>query len=271
MRRGFTLIELAVAVGLLAMIFLLSSSVFKVSIDSQRLAAANADIMQKLRAITDQLNADLKGAIWNAPGQVVFETAQSKINGQQETVRSDRIVFFATGDFETTREYPAQTGETTTGNTASIYYGLADTGAKNPREKILVRRQTVLTSDSNLPANGGLEDRDEYHETSLAEWRTNPPVTTSEWIKRLDVEPNDLKQDDIVVYMAGGVDDFTIQYVGWDDTGREFNQWRPTDIEADGWDRDFVPRAFKFSFRLYDSKGVIKNGREFTHIVYLGK
>jgi len=33
---------------------------------------------------------------------------------------------------------------------------------------------------------------------------------------------------------------------------------------------DFYPEALKFTFRLYDSKGVIENGREFTHIVYLG-
>ena len=29
-------------------------------------------------------------------------------------------------------------------------------------------------------------------------------------------------------------------------------------------------RALKFTFTLYDSKGVIKEGRTFTHIVYLG-
>jgi hypothetical protein len=29
------------------------------------------------------------------------------------------------------------------------------------------------------------------------------------------------------------------------------------------------PTALKFTFTLYDSKGVIKNGRTFTHIVYL--
>jgi hypothetical protein len=36
---------------------------------------------------------------------------------------------------------------------------------------------------------------------------------------------------------------------------------------------DLIPglgRALKFTFTLYDSKGVIKDGRTFTHIVYLG-
>jgi prepilin-type N-terminal cleavage/methylation domain-containing protein len=31
----------------------------------------------------------------------------------------------------------------------------------------------------------------------------------------------------------------------------------------------FYPQALKFTFRLYDSKGIIKSGRTFTHIVYL--
>jgi len=31
----------------------------------------------------------------------------------------------------------------------------------------------------------------------------------------------------------------------------------------------FYPKALKFTFRLYDSKGVLEGGRRFTHIVYL--
>jgi hypothetical protein len=38
-----------------------------------------------------------------------------------------------------------------------------------------------------------------------------------------------------------------------------------------GDERDFYPRALKFTFTIYDSKGVIKNGRTFTHIVYIGE
>jgi hypothetical protein len=32
---------------------------------------------------------------------------------------------------------------------------------------------------------------------------------------------------------------------------------------------DFFPAAFKFTFTLYDSKGIIKDGMTFTHIVYV--
>jgi hypothetical protein len=78
--------------------------------------------------------------------------------------------------------------------------------------------------------------------------------------------------------MAKGVSNFRIEYERWDDiTGRFV--WLP----GGGGDGTFVDsdhaiqfeegpgtRALKFSFRLHDSKGIIKNGRRFTHIVYIG-
>ncbi|MHC4157360.1 MAG: type II secretion system protein [Planctomycetota bacterium] len=50
MRRGFTLIELVVAVAILALISSFAGAIFSVSIDSHRTAMANAEIMRKLRA-----------------------------------------------------------------------------------------------------------------------------------------------------------------------------------------------------------------------------
>ena len=60
-----------------------------------------------------------------------------------------------------------------------------------------------------------------------------------------------------VTYMAKGVDDFTIDI--WDGT-----VWAHTNYNA-------VPKALKFTFTLYDSKGILKNGRQFTHIIYIGE
>ncbi|HPS55403.1 MAG TPA: prepilin-type N-terminal cleavage/methylation domain-containing protein, partial [Sedimentisphaerales bacterium] len=59
MKKGFTLIELVVAVGILAMMLGFTSVIFNVSIKGARVVNANAEIMQKLRAITDQLDSDL--------------------------------------------------------------------------------------------------------------------------------------------------------------------------------------------------------------------
>ena len=61
MKKGFTLIELVIAIALLAMALGFSGIVFKVSTEMHRTSGANAEIMQKLRAITDQLNQDFEG------------------------------------------------------------------------------------------------------------------------------------------------------------------------------------------------------------------
>ena len=109
MRKGFTLIELVVAVAILAMVISFSTIVFKVSIKAQRIASANMEIMQKMRAITDQFNADLKGRIANTPGKVRFERKarsykDSKVyytsNEKEIEVSEDSIIFFASGDFQ---------------------------------------------------------------------------------------------------------------------------------------------------------------------------
>ncbi len=262
MKRAFTLIELVVAVALLAMMLSFASVIFRVSIEAYRTAGANTEIMQKLRAVTDQLNADFKGQIWNPQGKVLFN--------YNNKVRSDSIVFFANGDFQSTGQYD---GKTVVGNVACIFYGQADTSTNKPEEKILIRRQTILIFDPCSDwEDKELDDLAEYcnedKKSSLAELIANPSFDAND-LMDTDFDPNDV--NDLVMYMAKGVDDFTIQYVGLDDTGKEFNQWRPENYEADDWSVDDArPLAFKFTFTLYDSKGIFENGRRFTHIVYLG-
>jgi len=267
MKKAFTLIELVTAVALMAMVLGFASVIFRVSIEAYRTAGANTEIMQKLRAVTDQLNADFKGQIWDPQGRVLFNY------DDDNKVRSDSIVFFANGDFQSTKQYG---GKTVVGNVACIFYGQADTSTNKPEERILVRRQTILSSDSTLPASGPLG---EYYEASLAEWIVDPPIDPNDWINRPNLDPNDV--NDLVMYMARGVDDFTIQYVGldFDESGDlveefEFNEWRPEngDIKDEEYkwkNKSFAPLAFKFTFTLYDSKGIFENGRRFTHIVYL--
>ena len=46
--------------------------------------------------------------------------------------------------------------------------------------------------------------------------------------------------------------------------GLTYNVW------WDAYNSQYWPYALKFTFTLYDSKGIIKNGRTFTHIVYIG-
>ncbi len=268
--KAFTLIELVVAVALLAMVLGFASVIFRVSIEAYRTAGANTEIMQKLRAITDQLNTDFKGAIWNPKGKVSFGFDNSDIDGKTVTVRSDCIVFFANGDFQSTRQYDyGGTDKTVVGNVACIYYGLADTSTNEPEEKILVRRQTIITPDLDWSDDLDLDPPGEYCNTKFLSELIAEEFDANDIMKGPNLNPDNLTEDDLVMYMAKGVDDFTIQYVGLDDTGKEFNEWRPENDEVDGWPEQLYPLAFKFTFRLYDSKGIIKGGRRFTHIVYL--
>jgi len=263
--KAFTLIELVVAIGVLALVLAFAGAIFKVSVNSYRTALANAEIMRKLRAITNQLDADFRGLRTDTPGKIDFGQPDS---GQPD---SDRIVFFANGDFQSTSQYD---GKTVVGNVASIFYGLVDPNSYvglelKPKDKILARRQTILTADSDpdlLPASHPLG---EYYYHSLsewgAEWRADPNVGDV-LMKRPLLELSDLGGDGqgLATYMAKGVDNFTIEYEQGYTSGLESR------INWSREQKDFSTRAFKFTFTLYDSKGIIKNGRTFTHIVYLG-
>ena len=198
---GFTLIELVVAIALLAMVLGFSSVIFKVSIGAHRTAGANAEIMQKLRAITDQLNSDFKGLQKDAPLLMWFQ----EDTGVPEPNRYDQIMFFANGDFQSTRLYagnpevPASTGNPVVGNIARIYYGQAqsrdsrDDMIKDPlylleEDRTLARRQHILTADSDLDSwpdptvsdfdgvNSGegyfKNESYEHDSLSLAQWKT---------------------------------------------------------------------------------------------------
>ncbi len=254
MRKAFTLLELTVAVALLAMMISFAALIFDMSIDTYRTATASAEIMQKLQAITGQLNADFKGLRVSPPGmaKISFENISD--------VRSDSIVFFANGDFQSTSQY---NNKTVAGNLAIIYYGLVDANTTDPRKKVLVRRQAILTSDSDLE-DLDLDQMGEYYRSSLSELVVDESFDVNDMeVQSLNLtEPNDL-----VTYMAEGVDDFTIQFAEWD--GSKF-VWPPKDkSEFDDYPV-ITTSAFKFTFTLYDSKGVLEEGKTFTHIVYLG-
>ncbi|MDD5063152.1 MAG: prepilin-type N-terminal cleavage/methylation domain-containing protein [Phycisphaerae bacterium] len=298
MKKAFTLIEVVVAVALLAVVFVFAGMIFRVGIESYRIAGANAEIMQKLRAITDQLNADFRGAISPPGGMIHFVYPVGYLDPNSisyidnkftytaadmaniKGVRSDSIVFFATGDFQSTRQYAyagSTSDKTVIGNVACIFYALANVPTysleekPDPKKKILMRRQTIIIPDPNwVPLD--INDLGEYcNAQSLADLIADFDANTLTDDKNLD--PNN--PDDVVNYMAKGVDDFTIQYVGTEsppDLSKNFNDWRPnnSDVIA-GWAGEaLIPIAFKFTFTLYDSKAIIKEGRKFTHIVYVG-
>jgi len=343
MRKAFTLIELLVAIGILAVILSFVSVIFRVSIGAYRTAIANAEIMQKLRAITNQLNADFKGLRKNGEIFVVWvakpvTAADDKDNDLDGYERFDRIMFFADGDFQSYKVNPMVRG-----NIARIFYMIARNGmvraqGQDRTKRVLARSVHILTADPSLadfPDPNSLSDaqwyewnnRYEYDKISLESWKeiawenkmnmlsvmSDITVGTSnvnESIRGVTVEPTDANS--IHMLLCEGVGEFKIQ--GWYDAQQ---QWIPeVDPDGDGdladthfffADPNSVPgvlyphpssgvvtinninypreqvdeahfntipglgRALKFTFTLYDSKGIIKEGMTFTHIVYLDK
>jgi prepilin-type N-terminal cleavage/methylation domain-containing protein len=202
MKKAFTLIELVVAVALLTMVVSFASVIFKVSIDAHRTASANAEIMEKLRAITDQLNADFKGIRRDAPLLIWFQQDKNI----DDPNRYDQIMFFADGDFQSTQLYdgpagsqiPSPTGDHVVGNIARVFYGQAQIpdpnggGNKEPfeldkEERILARRQHILTADEDLdnwpdasdvnesfnaPSEDAENELYEHDRLSLSQWKT---------------------------------------------------------------------------------------------------
>jgi prepilin-type N-terminal cleavage/methylation domain-containing protein len=165
MKRGFTLIELVVAVAILALVSSFAGAIFSVSIDSHRTSMANAEIMRKLRAITDQLNADFSGlrkdgeifVVWapvKAGSLIDWESYADDADGY---VRFDRIMFFANGDFQAYRDGSIR------GNVARICYMVGNKGnweVEDERfragqilrgQRVLTRTQHILAGNADLP------------------------------------------------------------------------------------------------------------------------
>ena len=258
--KGFTLIELVVAVALLAMVIFFSSTIFKVSIGAHRTAGANAEIMRKLRAITDQLNADFKGLVKDAPLLIWFQ--QDPADTSQ---RYDQIMFFANGDFQST-QVPVDTGEPIRGNIARIYYGHAMVNLLNPwqqqgdyeRERIFARRRHILTAATDIytwphadDVSGTFGDEDfaapkgynyneifEHDSLSLAVWKIIPIDVYNDPCSIIDTcfglrpwidmgDPNTFHK-----LMCDGVGSLAVQWAYWDPNDNEL-RWFPSD-DPDG-------------------------------------
>jgi prepilin-type N-terminal cleavage/methylation domain-containing protein len=356
-RRGFTLVELVVAIGVMAMVVVFAGTVFKASIAAYRVATAQAEIMQKFRAITDQLNNDFRGLRKDAPMFIWFQ-----LDPNDSNKRLDQIMFFADGDFQSTGQWA---NKTIVGNLARIQYGYAQ--SIDPRTKslndplnlrsydrILARRQQISSADTDLNSwpdpsnfintfNSYNNDSYEYDSISLSQWQaltndlTNGPANVNQIINvcfgsRPTVDLTNAST--LHLLMAEKVGSFSVQWsyeYEYEVSGKLFVEsywWPSIDPVSDGnpadsdfgssgikmnlnpfgfyfntvgppaptnsyWfpysgaqgvyypggsasppnlitDKPVFPQALKFTFTLYDSQGVFKDGQTFTHIVYLG-
>ncbi|HON92945.1 MAG TPA: prepilin-type N-terminal cleavage/methylation domain-containing protein [Sedimentisphaerales bacterium] len=208
MRKAFTLMELVVALAILAVVLSFAGVIFRVSIDSHRLALANAEIMQKLRVLTDQLDADFRSlrkdadifVVWSAvpkPGYVdpngVVRGRGTSLLGTQGYERFDRIMFFTTGDFQAY-------GRPERSNVARICYTMARGPSADPAEpnwapmqkpckRMLARTQHLLIpptpggGDKPLDVNGFTTEQwlkwnsqEEIDRISLEGWKRMPEI-----------------------------------------------------------------------------------------------
>ena len=270
MKKAFTLIELVVAVAILAMVLSFAGVIFKVSIGAYRTATANTEIMQKLRAITDQLNRDFKGL--QKDGYLILHSEvqtnrREYQNSDPCNFRADRLYYFSTGDFQSWFDSNIRS------NIARVYFG---------HEQLSLFDGSIPVSEWNLARDvmlltPGYSSVD-CNNISYAECKAN--LGSFE-------DPNILL-DYPVTIDAGVPDSFRnllCQNVGavqieWTD-GTKYPDpdnslmWRGDDFfGTTTWDPSMQPqdwpKALKFTFTLYDSKGTLKGGRRFTHIVYLG-
>ena len=209
MKKAFTLIELMVAVGILAIVLSFAGVVFNAGIETYRTATANAEIMRKFRAITDQLDADFEGLRRDGEIFVVWVAADTHLLPPDYNdcdldgfERLDRIMFFAEGDFQSYGTSPMVRG-----NLARISYMLATTNGvpaqSQPRpQRILARTQHILTADPSAPWTldpNTFTDADPnwFFWHNLYEYDKLPPLGASlqEW-KHI---PWDLKTDMLTV------------------------------------------------------------------------
>ena len=263
--------------GILAIILSFAGVIFRVSAESQRMAMANAEIMQKLRVITSQLDADFRGFIAEYGGYSTTSTVLATERAPDGTPRTvttnfDGVFFFANGDFQSTGQYG---GKTIVGNVASIYYGPPDPNSYRPspgaepvlpapRDRLLLRRQTILAPEA--PQSDSRYDG-EYYCLSLEQWRTQWYDKLDEWYGQPTIAPANLESQ-LPMYLAKGVDNFTVHHLETGtDLGTAAIAWQRQDSGGSG---SISPAAFKVTFTLYDSKGVLKSGRTFTHIVLVG-
>lgn len=270
-KNGFTLTELLVAVGLLASILTASTIIFRYSIDAQRSAMATAEVMRSLRAVTDQLNLQLEGLQKN--GYLIIWS--NKI-GSNPAYR-DGLYFFSAGDFQSAYK------DTIRSNIARIYFG--PSGGNDPNNLLLDAR--LLT-----PGTKG----EDYNDVSFTDCQTN--ISTLEGDPNNIVIPNkkrpafDLNRGNLLAQRVSDMRiDWTYDSDEWNDSANknpkhiewygsdkprndptyEINTGNPYHARWSPYNQSKWPAALKFRFTIYDSKGILKGGRTFEHIVYIGQ
>ncbi|MCE5340383.1 MAG: type II secretion system GspH family protein [Planctomycetaceae bacterium] len=267
MKKGFTLTELLVAVGLLVAVLAASTMIFHYAIEAQRTAMATAEIMRTLRAVTDQLNINLAGL--RKDGYLILYSNTIPSDGNH----CDALYFFSDGDFQSTADDKVRS------NIARIYFG----GAKNDVNNLLLDMKLLVPSK--------LMDANDWSSKSFVECQQNistfedpndklnysgsrPEFDANHPDNLLAQGVSNLKitwtYDSSKWHTASGVR--KIEWYGllpnYGDSSFESAGYRAvwTPSNPDKW-----PAALRFEFTISDSRKIIKDGKRFEHIVYIGQ
>jgi len=280
-RRAFTLIELVAAIGILVVVLTFASVIFKVSINSHRTVSANAEIMRKLRVITDQLNIDFKG--FRKDGYLILRSEllnrnEYMISPVPADFRADRVCYFSTGDSQSWDwNFP-----NVRSNIAKVYFGH---DSRSLNDATFPVSEWSLARDVKLmtPGHSLIDSND----VSFAAFKANVVGTENQAQNLLTSGiPIDIQNpSDIRGLMCQNVGEIKIEWTNGIKVGGTIvwfgflfpsgfpvetlgppymATWTPLTPEQ------YWPKALKFTFKIYDSKGILKQGRIFTHIVYFG-
>ena len=277
-KRGFTLAEVVTAVGILVIIVGFTGVIFKSGIEAYRQTGANAEIMQKLRAITTQLDRDFSqvrrdgepGSTSGSRPKSRFQTQREKETGNNTdrvSVRMARIYYFTTGDFQSWYDAGLRN------NTARVFFGhdspsFLDANDR-PLNKCTLARDVLIFT----PENALIGDNNNL---SFAAFAANP--NAQENLDNLfDISIPKVLSDPyriVRTVMCENVGELMIEWtLGEINPPLYILKWYPELNQNNGqWDcgpGDIWPKAIKFTFTIYDSKEIIKGGMTFTHIVYL--
>ncbi|MCP4709931.1 MAG: hypothetical protein GY869_15010 [Planctomycetes bacterium] len=266
--RGTTLPEMLVAVAITVGMLMISGMIFSSATTATGKAAANTDIIQQHRTMTHQLETDIKGLRNDMPLAIIFESylfdpdSSPLVTGDEYPVRSDRIFFFANGNYQNLYGF--------SGNAARIFYGQSDRALDAfpappdslpvPPRRILTRRWKMLTPNSpwpqtvadwlSPPINGipTLPAYDSYttENATLSQWKTTSYIDYTNSYFREDLSISLIRRPSVKqmaaaaadyrdiqsIYMLPDVTNLKIQFWYFDNNLGKW-RWFPTQDDLD--------------------------------------
>jgi prepilin-type N-terminal cleavage/methylation domain-containing protein len=273
-KKGFTLVEVVTAIGILVVVVVFTGIIFKSSIESYRIAGANAEIIQNLQTITTQLDRDFSQIRRDGllAVRMVQKSNRSVTQADKDKhitvppVWMDGIYYFTTGDFQSWFDAGIRS------NIARVYFGhdtdsLSDANYIPLNQCKLARDVLLLTPGITLK---DIQDRKLYdcNSVSFVKFVSNPNAVedyNDMLTKSILAGTN---SDNVRQLMCENVGEMKIEWINANYAYKIDNSlnWLsvPNSRTVNDW-----PKALKFTFTLYDSKGILKDGSRFTHIVYL--